>query len=62
MGDGDSDPFLLMGNLCLVASKAVSTGVLVFRECFFLMLGLLAAIGIGVIRSKLEKEETESNV
>lgn len=56
-GDGDSDLFLLMGNLCLVASKAVSTGVLVFRECFFLMLGLLAAIGIGVIEANWKKKK-----
>jgi hypothetical protein len=48
---------MLFGDICLVASPALSGYVIAITECFWLVIGLITSIGIGHIESRIKHKE-----
>ena len=60
-GAGDSDLFLLMGNVCLVASENMNGYMATISECIVLCAGLGLSIGISRIEAGIKKEKVTLN-
>ena len=54
-GAGDSDIFMLFGNICLFATEIIPGYQFIIYECLYLALALSMSIVIGRIESKVRK-------
>lgn len=52
-GSGDSDIFLLFGNICLFSDSLGNEYSLIIWECIWLCVGLLLSIGINQVERKV---------
>ena len=56
-GAGDSDMFLLFGNICLASGLMTNGYVAAITECLYLCAGLGVSIGISRIEAAIKKED-----
>lgn len=60
-GAGDSDMFMLFGNICLYATATIDGISMVIQECIYLSLGLSLSIIISYIERKMKHGTQKSN-